>query len=239
MITLYTFGPAFGLPDPSPFVVKAELLLKMSGLPYCTDTHGFRRAPKGKLPYIDDAGVLVADSSLIRCYLEEQHAIDFDAGFSPAQRGCAWAVEKMLEDQLYWPIVAARWGDDANFARGPALFFRQIPWPLRPMVQSLIRRKIRMALWAQGMGRHSTAEQLTFACRAIDAVAQLMGAQPYLLGETPCGADAAVFAFLAGAQCPHFETPLRAAVATHPNLVAYIERMQQRYYPNTAPATVN
>lgn len=24
MITLYTFGPALGLPDPSPFVTKAE-----------------------------------------------------------------------------------------------------------------------------------------------------------------------------------------------------------------------
>ena len=27
MITLYTFGPAFGLPDPSLFVVKADVQL--------------------------------------------------------------------------------------------------------------------------------------------------------------------------------------------------------------------
>jgi len=33
MITLYSFGPAFGLPDPSPFVTKAATLLKMAGLP--------------------------------------------------------------------------------------------------------------------------------------------------------------------------------------------------------------
>jgi hypothetical protein len=49
MITLYTFGSAFGLPDPSPFVTKAEVLLKMTGLAYQTDPTGFRRAPKGKL----------------------------------------------------------------------------------------------------------------------------------------------------------------------------------------------
>jgi hypothetical protein len=54
MITLYTFGPGAGLPDFSPSVVKAEVLLKMSGLAYRTDTTGFRKAPKGKLPYIDD-----------------------------------------------------------------------------------------------------------------------------------------------------------------------------------------
>ncbi len=28
MITLYGFGPAFGLPDPSPFVIKVEVLLR-------------------------------------------------------------------------------------------------------------------------------------------------------------------------------------------------------------------
>ena len=32
MITLYTFGPYFGLPDASPFVIKAMLLLKFAGL---------------------------------------------------------------------------------------------------------------------------------------------------------------------------------------------------------------
>ncbi len=37
MITLHTFGPAFGQPDPSPFVMKAMALLKLSGQPYTTD----------------------------------------------------------------------------------------------------------------------------------------------------------------------------------------------------------
>ncbi len=34
MITLYSFGPFFGLPDASPFVMKGEMLLKLAGLPY-------------------------------------------------------------------------------------------------------------------------------------------------------------------------------------------------------------
>ena len=50
MITLYNFGPAFGLPDPSPFVMKVEVLLKMAKLPYQTDSAGFSKAPKGKDP---------------------------------------------------------------------------------------------------------------------------------------------------------------------------------------------
>ena len=61
MITLYGFGPLFSLPDPSQFVMKAEVLLKMSGLPYKIDLSGFRKAPKGKLPYINDDGERIAE----------------------------------------------------------------------------------------------------------------------------------------------------------------------------------
>src|SRR4051812_24507485 len=93
MITLYTFGPAFGLPDPSPFVTKAEVLLKMAGLPYRTETSmtAFRKAPKGKLPYIDDEGVRVADSTFIRWHIEKKHGVDFDAGYDARARATAWA----------------------------------------------------------------------------------------------------------------------------------------------------
>ena len=73
MITLYTFGPAFGLPDPSPFVMKAQMLLKLAKLEYQANTKGFFRAPKGKLPFIDDNGTIVADSTLIRLHLEQKH----------------------------------------------------------------------------------------------------------------------------------------------------------------------
>jgi glutathione S-transferase len=70
--------PAFGLPDPSPFVTKAEVLLKMAGLAYRIDNTGFRRAPKGTLPYIDDDGERIADSTFIRWHLENKYHIDLE-----------------------------------------------------------------------------------------------------------------------------------------------------------------
>jgi glutathione S-transferase len=127
MITLYTFGPAFGLPDPSPFVIKAETLLKMSGLPYQTRTGELGNAPKGKLPYIEDDGELVADSTFIRWHLERKHRVDFDRGLDAEQRATAWAFEKMAEDHLYWALVDALWLDDTNFRKGPATFFARFP----------------------------------------------------------------------------------------------------------------
>src|SRR5205823_7016158 len=95
MITLYTFGPAFGLPDPSPFVMKAEVLLKMAGLPYRTDDTGFRSAPKGKLPYIDDDGERIADSTFIRLHVEKKYGFDFDRGLDQEHRAVALAFDKL------------------------------------------------------------------------------------------------------------------------------------------------
>lgn len=93
MSTLYTFGPAFGLPDPSPFVIKAEMLLKLARLDYRADTHGFSKASKGKLPYIVDDGETVADSTFIRWHIEKKYGTDFDAPLNEQERAEPTAVD--------------------------------------------------------------------------------------------------------------------------------------------------
>ena len=123
MITLYTFGPQFGLPDPSPFVTKAEILLKM------------------------------------------------------------------------------------------------------------IRRKVRKALHAHGMGRHAKDEIAALGIRSIDAIADFLGSKPFFMGAEPTGVDATMFAFVAGILCPIFDTPLRTAADRHDNLKRYVGRMAKRYFP--------
>jgi glutathione S-transferase len=234
MITLYTFGPFFGLPDASPFVMKAEVLLKMARLPYVTDTGGFPRAPKGKLPYIDDNGEIIADSSLIRLHLEQRHRINFDRGLAPAGRGIAWAMEKMCEDHLYWAGVHARWMIDENFDKGPRQFFAPVPAPLRPLAIAFARRRFRRNLWGQGMGRNTIAEMETLAMRDLDAIADVLGEKPYLMGAIPSGADASVFPFIAHALCPLFDTAIRTHAQRRGNLVAYNDRLMRQYFPSFA-----
>ncbi|ALK08862.1 glutathione S-transferase family protein [Blastochloris viridis] len=230
MITLYGFGPAFGLPDPSPFVLKAELLLKFAGLPYRIDTSGMHKAPKGKLPYIDDDGARVPDSTFIRFHIEKTYGVDFDHGLDANARGIAWAVEKMIEDQLYWALVHDRWMDDANFTNGPKTFFKRIPPPLRQLAIFVIKRKIRSVLKGQGFGRHSRAEVAELTGRAVDSVAAILGDKPFLMGEKPCGADAAVAGMLIAILCPVFDSPTRDAIERHPNLVAYRDRVMAQYF---------
>jgi glutathione S-transferase len=241
MITLYTFGPYFGLPDPSPFVIKAMLLLKFAGLEYSEDRGGFSKAPKGKLPYINDGGLIVADSTFIRFHIEKKYGFDFDAGLTPEQRAVAWAAGKMCEEHIYWALVATRWLDDANFAKGPAEFFKAAPMLLRPIVPRLVRRKVAKTLKLQGFGRHAQGEQTELAIADINALATLIGDKAFLMGEKPCGADATVFAFVASLLAPVFETPIRTAAERHPNLAAYKDRITRLYFSHSGaeplPAT--
>ncbi|HEU4780668.1 MAG TPA: glutathione S-transferase family protein [Steroidobacteraceae bacterium] len=231
MITLYTFGPGFGLPDPSPFVMKGEMLLKLAKLEYQADTKGFLRAPKGKLPYIDDHGTLIADSTLMRLHFEQKYSIDYDRGLSARERGIAWAIEKMLEDHLYWVLVYWRWMKDDNFERGPAKFFKRAPAFIRPLVKWKVRGNVRRNLHAHGISRHNEAEMTRMSDRAIEAIAQVLGDNKYLMGNEPCGADATAFAFIAGALSPVFESPAHAKARSLPNLVAYRDRMMSEFYP--------
>ncbi|MGB8398885.1 glutathione S-transferase family protein [Bradyrhizobium sp.] len=231
MITLFGSGPNFGLPDASPFVTKAETLLRMSKLPFEKALMSFSKAPKGKIPYIDDGGERLGDSTFIRWHLESKYGIDFDQGLSTEQRAIAWAFEKMAEDNLYWVSLHARWMDDANFRKGPVTFFKAVPALIRPLVVAMVRRQVRKSLHGQGMGRHRPNEIAALGSRSVGAIADYLGDKPFFMGTEPTGVDATIFAFVISAICPLFKSPLQEAAASHDNLRRYVGRMTARFYP--------
>ena len=65
-IKLFQFPRIFAIPNWSPFCCKLETWLRIAGVPYeVVDTPDPRKGPKGKLPFIEDAGVRIADTSVI------------------------------------------------------------------------------------------------------------------------------------------------------------------------------
>lgn len=232
MITLHTFGPAFGQPDASPFVMKAMLLLKLAGQPYTEASFagGAKVGPKGKRPFLVDDGLTVADSTLIRFHLEKKYGVDFDAHLSEPQRGVTWALEKMCEEHLYFAAMYFRWIKEDNFRKGPATFFDRTPALIRPVVRTLVRNNTRKLLLAQGLGRHTEAEIATLAGRDIDALAAVLGDADCFGGACPCAADASVGAFILSGLCELFDSPLLPRLKQHQNLVAYGQRVKSRFF---------
>ena len=231
MIAIHAFGPFLGTPDSSPFVIKTMLLLKLAKLPFRERRSNPFKAPKGLLPFIEDEGVIVADSALIRRHIERKYAIDFDAGLSAEQKALAWSVERMCEDHLYFAMLAARWLDAAVFADGLGRhMFGAVPAPLRPFAKALLRRMNAKRLHGHGLGRHGKTEIAALGGRDLDALALLLGDKPFLMGAEPCGADATVFGMLTAILTPPLDMPLRDMARRHSNLNGYCERITQRYF---------
>jgi glutathione S-transferase len=205
-LTLYATRAGFDLPDTSPFVIKTEVQLKMAGVAYRKVAAIPPQAPNGKLPYIHDGEEAIGDSTFIRAHIERTRGVDLDRGLDARQRAESWAIERLLEDHLYFAMVWFRWIDPDK----------------------------RADLHAQGIGRHAPTQIATLGERSIDALARLLGERSYFMGEHPSAVDATALGVLASVATPFFDTPLRRAVEARPNLIAYVARMMQRYYPEHA-----
>lgn len=236
MITLRGARARWGVPSPSQFVTKAEILLKMAGVPYTHTDADFAKTPKGKIPYIEDGADKIGDTEFIRRHLEQRYGADFDKGLSAAEKATARAFAVMADEHLYWAVVDARWTDDANFDRGPRQFFERAPAPMRPFIVAMVKRNVRRNLHGHGLGRHARHEIEELARRDIDAIADFLGDKPFLMGAEPTSADASVWPAIASVLCAHFTTPLRDHAGQRPNLVAYRDRGMARWFPELAGA---
>jgi glutathione S-transferase len=234
MITLYGFGAGFGLPEISPFVTKTEVQLKMAGLAYRKERAMPPASPKGQLPYIEDDGEKIADSTFIRAHIERKYGFDFDAGLDRDTRAQAWAFERMIEHHVYWALVGARWVDPENFAKGPSHFFDGAPEDRREKLREDAQFRVAENYLLSGLGRHAPDDDVILAIRSIFALSVQLGDKSYLMGEAPCGVDATAFGALAGILTPFFISKLRTQVEKFDNLAAYVDRMMGHYYPEFA-----
>lgn len=230
MITLFQFPPVWGLPSASPFCMKLETYLRMAGLRYRIEHADVRKAPKHKLPYIDDDGRIVADSGFIVDYLIARYGDPLDAALTPAQRAQALALRRLMEEHLYWALAYARWIPLANWHITKRAYFGFMPWGVRQIVPELIRKKVHRDLHGHGLGRHREAEIYALGCADLSALSDALGSQAYFLGSVPTSVDATAFAWLANVLSVPIESPMKAHAQTLTNLVDYSARMHTRYF---------
>lgn len=231
MIILYQLPAAFGVPNPSPYCLKLETFLRLAGLDYQVRSVGNPRlAPKGKLPYIELDGEAIADSAIIQRRLAERFPLTLDAHLDTVGRARALAIARLCDEHLALLLLYFRWLDAEGWRQIRSGFFGGLPLPLRQVVPPLVRRRMRQALWAQGLGRHSSDELLTFGREDLQALTNLLGTAPFFGGRRPCSADAAAYGILANLLLCLLDTPLNRLAREFPPLLAYCERLRARVW---------
>ena len=230
MITVHQFPPAWGLPNAS-VLHEGRNLSRMAGLPYQVARGAdIRKAPKGKLPVIEDNGKVVPDSGFIVDYLKAAHGDPLDGRLTPAERAVALAVRRLMEEHLYWCVLYSRWGVEEHWAITKAAFFSGLPAPLCWFLPNLVRKTQLKALYRQGIGRHARDEIYALGKADITALADFLADKPFFMGEQPTSLDATAYAFLANILGQPIADPLQAHVRTFANFGRYCERMKARYY---------
>ena len=232
MIKLYSFGPSFGVADPSPFILKVDAYMQMANIEYQNypDNSNIRKAPKGKLPFIIDADKTIADSEFIIAYLQEKYQVKLDSHLSDEQKAMAYLIGKSLDENLYWCLVYSRWVHEDTWVLVKKEFFSSLPFPVRFAVAPLIRKGIISALHKQGLGRHSEQEINLIADKTFQALSDVLGDKTYFFGDKPCTFDATAFGFLAQFITISLDNEINELARKYTNLVDYCNNMSDKYY---------
>ena len=228
MIRLYQFAPVWGM-NVSPFTLKLETWLKLSNIDYQSVVLRMPgKAPKGKLPYIqDEDGRQIADSTLIIDHLKRTRKIDPDHELTERQRAEAVSLQRLFEDHFYFIGLYSRWIDPVGWAVLKPAFFSSLPPGIRDVVAGLVRRQMRRDLKGQGIGRHSQDEIYAMGRTDLRAIAVHLGNRSYFFGDGPTTIDAIAYGFLANLYFVPIETELKRIALEFDNLRVYAERLGQ------------
>lgn len=232
MIKLYQFAPIAQVPNLSHFCSKVETYLRMAKLPYEVETTLPMKAPRGKLPYIDDNGTIVADSRLIVDYLKKNYGDKLDGHLTATKRATALAIQRLVEEHFFWVTMYSRWWyTDENWQENKQAIFGVLPPVIRDAAAVVYRRLIKRQIYGHGLGRLTADEIFKVGKADLDAVATILGDKPYMMGSEPTSVDATVFGFLTNTINVPIESPVKDYALSKQNLVDYCSRMNAEFFP--------
>ena len=225
IISLYQFAPINGK-NFSPYCLKVEIYLQLANIPYKTIAALPNKAPLKKLPFIQDKGKLIPDSTLIIEYLKKTYNDPLDKELSEQQLAQGHLLSRVCEESLIYVLLYSRWIDEKQWPLLKQMVFSSLPPVIRSLIPALLRKKIRSKLTHQGYIQHSPEQIYAFGASDLKAIAAYLATTSFSVCNTPTSFDATLYAFLSTILDKSFETPLQKALLKHPCLVNYCERME-------------
>ena len=232
MIELYKFGPAFGLREVGPFVLKLMAYMRLSEIPFTEHVElDPRKGPKNKIPFIVDNGETIGDSTFIIKHLKAKYGDPLAKGISPEQLATGHAIKVMLEERTYWAgMIHPRWVKTDHHKMMANSFFESVPKLIRMPLFRMIAKGVSKSEKGHGIGLHSDAEIFELGMDDVKAVEALLGSKKFILGTKPAEVDTTVFAFLYGMHAEIFPTPIQAYISSSETLQSYLKRMEKAVF---------
>lgn len=216
----------------SPFCDKVRRILQYKKLPYETrevpTAHVLtgqlrKRTGTGKVPFLEDDGHKIADSSDIARYLDERYPTPPIFPSDPSARARAHVLEDWADESLYFYEVFLRFTVAHNAKRWIPVLVHADMAPIRAGAPMLVPRTVKKQLDAQGIGRKKLEDVLRDLDRHLDAVDGWLGDGKWLVGDALSIADISVYAQLF---CVGGAEEGARAIGKRPRIGAWMKRLE-------------
>uniref|UniRef100_A0A0P6G316 Failed axon connections n=1 Tax=Daphnia magna TaxID=35525 RepID=A0A0P6G316_9CRUS len=240
VVYLYQFARTTSLPSLSPYVLKVETWLRLTGLKYENVDHKFKLySKKGQLPFVEVNGQQIFDSSNIIKELSQKFEKDIDAGLSNEQKTISHAMISMVENHLTFVIMAWRAKNPGEMVNGYKINFQQslgskIPNAILNFLFKInYGHRASKKVKAQGIGVHKPDEIVEMGKEDLKALSELLADKPFFFGDEPTLLDVVVFA--STAQIYFISDDAKYAlkefmVEQCANLVGHVSRIKERCF---------
>jgi len=226
MIELHQFRPVLGIPNASPFCMKAEAYLLYRDIPYTFVPSSPRKSPSRLVPFIKDGQHTVTDTEDIMDYFEADQEINLDAGLSSRQLATARMMRIWVEQNLFWQVTYMRWGDPVGWDNFSPILKSNIPKLMRGPAVFMIRRHLLKQMRRRGLRSDNVKDAYAKGKAQLDTLAQFIGDAGFAFGDDVSRLDMTLYAFIANIMDQDQPNELRDYARGVENLRGYCDRMK-------------
>ncbi len=143
-----------------------------------------------------------------------------------------------MEEHFYWCIALERWvydrSDYLTRVLPPFNVFnlpKSIDWWI---FINFTRKMVKDQGHGAGLGRHTRSEVEKMGIEDLEAISQLLGSKPFLMGDQPSLVDCTLFGFMNMlVYCPAPDSVYIPLIKTKcANLIDHTNRMREKFWPD-------
>uniref|UniRef100_A0A914XF72 Glutathione S-transferase n=1 Tax=Plectus sambesii TaxID=2011161 RepID=A0A914XF72_9BILA len=234
VVYLYQFPRSPRMPNMSPYCLKLETWLRANDIKYEVRQTWTQRSSKGQVPFIELNGEQIADSQLIINALSRKFNKGDTETLNQSQMGAARAIDRLIECSFVNAMGVFKYLDHLpDLISGETTGLKWVPKVVTDIAAMFIKPTVVQKLHAQGFGRLTREEQIEQARLDMQAIADVMGKNKFVLGDEPHTVDFTLFGHFATFYYLPFDiVPKRMMRNEFPTLLAHMERMKERFWPD-------
>ena len=147
------------------------------------------------------------------------YGLAIDDGLTASEHNTGLLVGRLLDD-LYWAMSYSRWKDPRFWPAFRDALLRALPGVTGDALEAAREHNFER-YHHQGIGRYEPEAVYARGVADLWVLADLLPGRGFLFGAEPSSVDAAVYGFTANILFYEIGTPLKAFLASRPNLVAH------------------